>query len=353
MNISITKTTAPKAKPDWHTLKFGNTFTDHMFMMDYEEGRGWHDARIVPYQNISLDPASCVFHYAVEIFEGMKAYYGVDGKIRLFRPEMNANRMNRSGARLCMPEFPVADFMQALKTLVELEKDWIPTLPDTSLYIRPVMIATEPHLGVSISKSYLFYIMLSPVGAYYPEGLNPVKIFVEDEYVRAVKGGTGFTKCGGNYAASLIGQKKAHDLGYSQVLWLDGEHHQYIDEVGTMNVMFKINGEVVTPELTGAILPGVTRDSVIHMLKSWGMKVTERRISLEELHRAAADGSLEEAFGTGTAAVISPIGNLDIAGHSYTVGDGGIGQLSQKLYDSLTGIQWGKLKDEFGWTVEL
>ncbi len=353
MNISITKTAAPKAKPDWHTLKFGNVFTDHMFMMNYEEGRGWFDARIVPYQNISLDPGSCVFHYAVEIFEGLKAYYGVDGKIRLFRPEMNANRMNRSGARLCMPEFPVADFIQALKTLIDMEKDWIPTLPDTSLYIRPVMIATEPHLGVSISKSYLFYIMLSPVGAYYPEGLNPVKIFVEDEYVRAVKGGTGFTKCGGNYAASLIGQKKAHDLGYSQVLWLDGEHHQYIDEVGTMNVMFKINGEVVTPELTGAILPGVTRDSVLHILKSWGVKVCERRISLEELHQAAANGSLEEAFGTGTAAVISPIGTLDIGGHSYTVGDGGIGALSQKLYDHLTGIQWGKVKDEFGWTMEL
>ncbi|MEG1536880.1 MAG: branched-chain amino acid aminotransferase [Clostridiales bacterium] len=353
MNITVTKNTNPKLKPDWHTLKFGNVFTDHLFMIDYEQGRGWNNARIIPYQNISLDPGACVFHYGVEVFEGMKAYYGVDGKIRLFRPAANANRINQSGARLCMPQLPVEDFLQGLKALITVDKEWIPTLPDTSLYIRPVMIATEPHLGVSVSKTYTFYIMLSPVGAYYPEGLNPVKIYVEDEYVRAVRGGTGFTKCGGNYAAGLIAQQKAHDRGYSQVLWLDGAQHQYIDEVGTMNVMFKINGEVITPALTGAILPGITRDSVLTILKNWGVKVSERQISLEEIHQAAQSGALEEAFGTGTAAVISPIGVLAIAGHDYTINGGGIGTLSQKLYDQLTGIQWGRVADPFGWTEEL
>ena len=353
MNITVTKTTSPKAKPDWHKLGFGSIFTDHMLMMDYQEGKGWNNARIVPYQNISLDPAACVFHYAVEIFEGMKAYYGVDGQVRLFRPEANANRLNNSGERLCIPELPSEYFLQGLKELVALEKDWIPKLPDTSLYIRPFIIATEPHLGVSVSSSYIFAIILSPVGAYYPEGLNPVKIFVEDEFVRAVKGGTGFTKCGGNYAGSLIGQRKAKKHGYSQVLWLDGAEHKYIDEVGTMNVMFKIAGEIVTPELSGAILPGITRDSILKVLRDWGMPVSERRITLEELHQAAENGTLEEAFGTGTAAVISPIGELCIAGTDYVINGGGIGELSQKLYDTLTGIQWGKIEDRFGWTIEI
>ncbi len=353
MKISVTKTTNPKPKPEWSSLNFGTTFTDHMFIVDYTEGKGWHDARIIPYAPLALDPAAIVFHYAVEVFEGLKAYYSADGRILLFRPEANARRLNGSSARLCIPLLPEEYFVEGIKQLVSIDKDWIPHLPDMSLYIRPFVIATQAHLGVSVSKSYQFIVILSPVGAYYPEGLNPVKIFVEDEYVRAVRGGTGFTKCGGNYAASLIGQYKAHELGYSQVLWLDGVERKYIDEVGAMNVMFKINGEVVTPMLTGSILPGITRDSVLTLLKSWGVPVCERLISVDELTEAAQSGALEEAFGTGTAAVISPIGELAIKSKNYIIGDGGIGNLSQKLYDKLTSIQWGKAADEFGWTQEI
>lgn len=353
MNITVNRVTTPKAKPEWESLSFGTVFTDHMFLMDYMEGQGWHDARIVPYGNLALDPAASVFHYGVEIFEGMKAYHTEDGRDLLFRPDANGRRMNNSAARLCMPSIPVEDFVQAVRTLVEVEKSWIPPRRDMSLYIRPTMIATEAHLGVSKSKSYTFFIILSPVGAYYPEGLNPVRIYVEDEYSRAAKGGTGFCKCGGNYAASLAAQYKAKGLGYSQVLWLDGAEHKYIDEVGTMNVMFKVNGEVLTPELSGSILPGITRDSVLQLLRSWGVPVSERAITLEELRTAAENGQLEEAFGTGTAAVISPIGELNIHGKVYTLSGGNIGPLSQKLYDSLTDIQWGRAADPFGWTLEV
>ena len=353
MNITVNRVTTPKAKPEWESLSFGTVFTDHMFLMDYMEGQGWHDARIVPYGNLALDPAASVFHYGVEIFEGMKAYHTEDGRDLLFRPDANGRRMNNSAARLCMPSIPVEDFVQAVRTLVEVEKSWIPPRRDMSLYIRPTMIATEAHLGVSKSKSYTFFIILSPVGAYYPEGLNPVRIYVEDEYSRAAKGGTGFCKCGGNYAASLAAQYKATGLGYSQVLWLDGAEHKYIDEVGTMNVMFKVNGEVLTPELSGSILPGITRDSVLQLLRSWGVPVSERAITLEELRTAAENGQLEEAFGTGTAAVISPIGELNIHGKVYTLSGGNIGPLSQKLYDSLTDIQWGRAADPFGWTLEV
>ena len=353
MNITVNRVTTPKAKPEWESLSFGTVFTDHMFLMDYMEGQGWHDARIVPYGNLALDPAASVFHYGVEIFEGMKAYHTEDGRDLLFRPDANGRRMNNSAARLCMPSIPVEDFVQAVRTLVEVEKSWIPPRRDMSLYIRPTMIATEAHLGVSKSKSYTFFIILSPVGAYYPEGLNPVRIYVEDEYSRAAKGGTGFCKCGGNYAASLAAQYKAKGLGYSQVLWLDGAEHKYIDEVGTMNVMFKVNGEVLTPELSGSIVPGITRDSVLQLLRSWGVPVSERAITLEELRTAAENGQLEEAFGTGTAAVISPIGELNIHGKVYTLSGGNIGPLSQKLYDSLTDIQWGRAADPFGWTLEV
>lgn len=349
MQITVTRTAAPKPKPNWDHLSFGTVFTDHMLIIDYEEGIGWKDARIIPYQNLSLDPASCVLHYGVEIFEGLKAYYGTDGRIMLFRPEANGERLNHSGKRLCIPELPVQDFVDAIKQLVKLDADWVPRRPDMSLYIRPFVIATEPHLGVSRSHSYSFIVILSPVGAYYPQGLDPVPIYVEDEYVRAVKGGTGFCKCGGNYAASLAAQYKAKEIGYSQVLWLDGAERKYIDEVGTMNVMFKIKGEVVTPALTGNILPGITRDSVLAILRDWGVPVSERLVTLAEIQAAAEDGSLEEAFGTGTAAVISPIGELNIGGKQYVVGDGGIGALSQKLYDSLTDIQWGRVADPYGW----
>ena len=353
MDIKITKTTHPKQKPNWDELSFGTVFTDHMLLIDYMEGEGWKDARIVPFQDICLNPAACVFHYGVEVFEGMKAYNAPDGRILLFRPEANANRLNNSGARLLIPELPVEMFMEGLKTLVSLDRDWIPKRPDQSLYIRPFTFATQPHLGVSRSNSYTFCIILSPVGAYYPEGLDPVKIYVEDDYARSVKGGTGYIKCGGNYAGSLAAQYKAKKFGYSQVLWLDGAEKKYIDEVGTMNVMFVIGDEVLTPALTGTILPGITRDSVLTLLRDWGVKATERRITLDELLEAAKNGQLREAFGVGTAAVISPIGEFNIRGERYKVGNGGIGLLSQKIYTALTDIQWGRAEDKFGWTVEV
>ncbi|MCL1975727.1 MAG: branched-chain amino acid aminotransferase [Firmicutes bacterium] len=354
MEITKTLTTNPKPEPDWQNLGFGNVTTDHMFIMDYSEGRGWHDARIIPYGPLSLDPAAIVLHYGVEVFEGLKAYHTEDDKILLFRPQANARRINNSSKRLCIPELPEEYFVQAIKELVDIDRNWTPKLPDTSLYIRPLIIATEAQLGVKRADEYKFIVILSPVGAYYAEGLNPVKIFVEDEYVRSVRGGTGFTKCGGNYAAGLAAQYKAKQMGYSQVLWLDGAERKYIDEVGTMNVMFKINGEVITPELSGGtILPGVTRDSVLQLLQTWGIPTCERRITLEELHQAAQNNTLEEAFGTGTAAVISPIGMLNIHGQEIAVSNGQIGQLTQKIYDALTDIQWGRVADTLGWTVEV
>ena len=353
LDIKVTKTTAPKAKPDEKHLGFGNHYTDHMFIMDYTEGRGWHSPRIEPYHSLELDPAALVFHYAQECFEGMKAYRAANGRVLLFRPEKNAARMQSTHRRLCIPEIPVEDFVQAVKALVSVDKDWVPGEPDTSLYLRPFTIATEAHLGVKPSASYQFIIIASPSGAYYAEGMNPVKIYVEDEYVRATPGGTGYIKCGGNYAASLIGQMKAHDLGYSQVLWLDGVERKYVEEGGGMNVMFKINGTVVTPMLTGSILRGVTRKSCIELLKSWGVPVEERLLSVNELFEAAKSGALEEAWCVGTAAVISPIGELAWGDEKYEVNHNQIGALSQKLYDELTGIQWGTKPDPFGWTCKV
>lgn len=353
-NIKIEKTTQPKQKPDMNKLGFGNYFTDHMFVMNYTEGQGWHDERIIPYQNFSLDPASMVFHYAQEIFEGLKAYRTPDGHVQLFRPQKNIERMNRTNERMCIPQVNPEDVLTAIKTLVSVDSDWVPTKEGTSLYIRPFIFATDAHLGVHVSKTYIFCIILSPVGAYYDAGIDPVKIFIETEYVRAVRGGTGFTKCGGNYAASLIGQKKAEELGYAQVLWLDGIEHKYIDEVGAMNVFFVIDGEVITPTLeTGSILPGVTRMSCIELLRSWGYKVTERKLAVQEVIDAQKAGKLDEAFGTGTAAVISPIGELNDNGEKLVVNGGKIGDIAQKLYDNLTGIQWGKLPDTMGWTVKV
>ena len=354
LNIRFEKTTTPKAKPaDANNLGFGKIFTDHMFVMNYEEGKGWFDPRIVPFEKISLSPAAMVYHYGQEMFEGLKAYKGDDGKVRLFRPEMNAKRANESNKRLCIPEIPVEDFVQAVSELVKVEQDWIPTAPGTSLYIRPFVIATDEFLGVAPSKTYLFMVIVSPSGAYYASGLAPVGIWIEDEYVRAVKGGIGFAKTGGNYAASLAAQVKAHDDGYSQVLWLDGVERKYIEEVGAMNIFFKINGKIVTPMLNGSILPGVTRNSVINLCKHWGMEVEERKISVDELLEAQKNGTLEEVFGTGTAAVISPVGKLRYMDDVMVIGDGNIGPVSQKLYDTVTGIQWGKLPDELGWVVEL
>jgi len=354
LNIKYELVENRKSKPDWNNLGFGKYFTDHMFIMDYDKGMGWHDARIIPYQNLSLDPACMVFHYAQEMFEGLKAYRTPDGEIQLFRPDKNIERMNNTNRRLCIPQLDNADVLDAIKAIVSVEKDWVPTADGTSLYIRPFIIATDVHIGVHPSHSYKFIIILSPVGSYYPEGIKPVKIFVEREYVRAVKGGTGYAKVGGNYACSLIGQEKAEQLGYSQVLWLDGIEHKYIDEVGAMNVFFVIDGTVITPTLEGGnILPGVTRASCIQLLETLGYKVEERKLSLDEVIEAYDNGKLDEAFGTGTAAVISPIGLLDTGDKKMTVNNGEIGAVAQKLYDTLTGIQWGRLDDSFGWTVKV
>lgn len=349
MEIKIERAKTLKEKPNQDNLGFGNYFTDHMFMMDYTEGTGWHDARIVPYAPIPMDPATMVLHYAQETFEGLKAYRDPNGNITLFRPEMNARRMINSNRRICMAELPEEMFVEAVEAIVKYEQDWIPTAKDTSLYIRPFMFAIEAGVGVHPAKTYTFIIILSPVGNYYPEGVNPVKIWVEDEYVRAVKGGTGFTKCGGNYAASIAAQVKAESHGYTQVLWLDGVHRKYVEEVGTMNVMFVIDGKVVTAPLEGSVLPGVTRDSIIHILKDWGYEVEERELSIDELMAAGRNGKLTEAFGTGTAAVISPVGQLYYKGEEVIINDFKTGDLTQKLYDTLTGIQWGRLEDKYGW----
>ena len=349
MEIKIERAKTLKEKPNQDNLGFGNYFTDHMFMMDYTEGTGWHDARIVPYAPIPMDPATMVLHYAQETFEGLKAYRDPNGNITLFRPEMNARRMINSNRRICMAELPEEMFVEAVEAIVKYEQDWIPTAKDTSLYIRPFMFASEASVGVHPAKSYTFVIILSPVGSYYPEGVNPVKIWVEDEYVRAVKGGTGFTKCGGNYAASIAAQVKAESHGYTQVLWLDGVHRKYVEEVGTMNVMFLIDDTVVTAPLEGSVLPGVTRDSIIHILKDWGYEVEERELSIDELMAAGRNGKLTEAFGTGTAAVISPVGQLYYKGEEVIINDFKTGDLTQKLYDTLTGIQWGRLEDKYGW----
>ena len=352
LDIRITRTDSPKEKPQGK-LGFGKIFTDHMFIMNYEDGKGWFDPRIEPFHNLELSPASMVFHYAQEMFEGLKAYKGVDGKNYVFRPDMNAKRAVVTNQRLCIPEIPVEDFVQAIKTAVAVDADWIPTDPGTSLYIRPFIIATDDFLGVAPSHTYMFMIIMSPSGAYYESGLEPVGIWIEDDYVRAVRGGMGFAKTGGNYAASLIAQDKAHNDGYSQVLWLDGVERKYIEEVGSMNIFFKIDGKIVTPMLNGSILPGITRDSVIRICKDWGYEVEERKISADELIEAQKAGKLEEVFGTGTAAVISPVGKLRYMDEVMTIGDGTTGELSHRLYDTVTGIQLGRLEDKYGWRVEV
>lgn len=350
MDIKINKAETLKEKPDQSNLGFGRYFTDHMLTIDWTKEEGWHNAQIIPYGPIMMDPAAMVLHYAQETFEGMKAYRAKDGRILLFRPEMNARRMINSNKRLCMAELPEDMYIEAVNAIVKMDQDWIPSEEGTSLYIRPFMFANESAVGVHPSNSYKFVILLSPVGAYYPEGVNPVKIFVEDEYVRATKGGTGFTKCGGNYAGSIAAQVKAEKLGYTQVLWLDGVERKYIEEVGTMNVMFKIDGKIVTAPCDGTVLPGVTRDSCIQLLKSWGYEVEEKHLAIDELMQAAHDGKLEEAFGTGTAAVISPVGELNYKGDIVVINDFKTGPLTQRLYDTLTGIQWGNVEDTFGWT---
>lgn len=354
MNISVELTKTKKSKPSsGQYLGFGKIFTDHMFIMDYVEGIGWHNPRIEPYHDLSLDPACMVFHYAQEMFEGLKAYHGKDGTVNIFRPYKNAHRAYLSAERLCIPPVDEDDFVEACSALVKVDKDWIPDDEGTSLYIRPFIIATDEFLGVAPSNTYKFIIILSPSGSYYKNGLEPVNIWIEDEYVRAVRGGIGFAKTGGNYAASLIGQTKAHAEGYSQVLWLDGVERKYIEEVGAMNIFFKINGVLITPMLSGSILAGVIRDSVIELSKSMGVKVEERRISVDEVVEAAHNGTLEEVFGTGTAAVISPVGKLRYKNEVFTIHDDTIGELSAALYKKITDIQNDRCDDRLNWRYKV
>ena len=353
MNITVTKTTHPGTLPPADTLGFGSVFTDHMFVMDYTEQAGWHDARIVPYGPLSLSPATSVLHYGTEVFEGMKAYRRPDGGVQLFRPWDNVERLNKSCERLSLPQLDPDDALEAIRRLVEVDQDWVPSAPGTSLYIRPFLFSTDPDLALHGVHQAMFVVILSPVGSYFKNGLEPVKIMVETEDVRAVRGGTGEAKCGGNYGAANRAGDRAIEKGFSQVLWLDGVERKYVEEGGGMNVMFKIAGKVVTPMLTGSILNGVTRRSCIALLKSWGMPVEERLLSVDELFDAAKAGTLEEAWCVGTAAVVSPIGKLYYQEQGYVVNGGRIGELSQKLYDELTGIQWGKRDDPFGWTYRV
>lgn len=352
--IEIIRTNNPKPKPaDVSKLGFGSYFTDHMFIMNYDEGKGWHSPRIVPYGPLSLDPAAMCLHYGQEVFEGLKAYRTPDGEAVLFRPDRNMARLNLSNERLCIPLIDEEFALKALKLLVKIERDWIPDGEGTSLYIRPFIIATDPHIGVRPASHLLFIIILSPVGAYYPQGINPVNIYVERKYVRTVRGGTGYVKTAGNYAASLKAQDEAYNQGYTQVLWLDGVERKYIEEVGTMNVFFKIDGEIITPALQGSILGGITRMSCIELLRHWGYKVSERPITLDEVEKAAEQGLLEEAFGTGTAAVISPIGELKVDDRNIVINGNKIGEVARRLYDTLTGIQTCRIDDPFGWVVKI
>ncbi len=355
MQLEVIKAQSLKPKPqDESQLGFGRLFTDHMLTIEYKAGKGWHDAKIRPYENFSLSPACSVLHYSQTIFEGMKAYRTDDDRINLFRPWENFKRMNISGQRLCMPAIDEAFALEALEELVRIDQDWVPRTEGTSLYIRPTIIATDPFLGVRAGEEYIFYIILCPVGAYYASGLAPVDIYVEDEYVRSVKGGTGFAKTGGNYAASLLAGDIAHKKGYSQVLWLDGVEKKYIEEVGSMNIFFKIRGELYTAPLGGSILPGITRDSIMRLAKDvYGVNVREERIAIDDIFKENESGGLEEVFGTGTAAVVSPVGGMTWGDKTIKISGGQMGELTSKLYDKLTGIQYGREKDEFGWIKTL
>ncbi len=353
MELKITQNTNPKDKPTKAQIPFGTIFTDHMFTMDYEEGKGWHEPKIEPYGPITLDPAAMIFHYGQTVFEGLKAYRTEDNRVLLFRPEKNLERLNLSSERLSIPAIDEEVVLAHLTKLIALEKAWVPSTKGTSLYIRPFIIATEANLAVAPSKSYKFMVILSPVGPYFPGGLKPVTIHVEDQFTRAVKGGTGMAKTAGNYSSGYQAQTNAKKTGNADVLWLDGVEKKYIEEVGSMNIFFKIDGEVMTPELNGSILKGITRTSIIELLGTWDIPVTEKKISVQELYRAYEEGKVEEIFGTGTAAVISPVGELNWLGRNLLVNNGEIGELSQKIYDTITGIQTGKLEDTLDWTVEV
>lgn len=349
--FSVELTKNPKQKPDPDSLRFGTVFTDHMFVMDYDPENGWHDGKIVPYGPLALDPATVVFHYGQEMFEGLKAYKTKEGKVQLFRPDMNAKRTNNTNKRMCIPQIDEQMYIDAIKELVAVDKDWIPQKPDTALYIRPFIIGTDKFLGVAASNTYKFIIILSPVGPYYESGLAPTRIYVENEFVRSAPGGTGYAKIGGNYASAMIAEQKAHDMGYDQVLWLDAKEGKYVEEIGTSNAFFKIDGELYTAPLEGTILPGITRDSMITVMKDWGYKVNEVRFTIEDVFKASEEGRLEEVFATGTAAVISPVGELYWNDRHIVINNNEIGELSQKLYDELYGIQTGEKADTRGWIV--
>jgi len=356
MELRITQIAPEKmrAKPaDESKLGFGNIFTDHFFTMKYHNEKGWHDAAIEPYRMLNLDPTAMCLHYGQEIFEGMKAYRGEDGSIYLFRPEENFRRFNISAERLCMPEVEIDFVMDALKKLVVMEKDWIPHGSGTSLYIRPTMIATETALGLHTSGEYLFYIIVGPVGAYYPEGFGPTKIYVSEEYVRAVRGGIGYCKAAGNYAASLYAGKLAGEMGYTQVLWLDAIERKYVEEVGTSNIFFAIGEDLMTPPLSGSILPGITRDSVIQIARSWGINVLEKQLSIDEIIAASFDGRLKEVFASGTAAIVSPVGQIHYKGKEHIINNGEVGSLTERLYNELLQIQYGEKEDPFGWRIKI
>ena len=350
--FSITKNPNPKPKPDPNTLVFGQVFTDHMFVMDYDEGKGWHDGRILPYGDILISPASSVLHYAQMMFEGMKAYRTGDGHVQLFRPEMNARRLNRTNERMCMPQMDEELFVAAVKAVVKQDADWVPDAPFTSLYVRPFIIADDAALGVKSAKHFRFMIILCPSGPYYAANrgkLSTTRIFVEDEFIRAAHGGTGYAKVGGNYAGSLRASQKAHECDCNDVLWLDAIEHKYVEEVGSSNAFFMIGDEIITAPLAGTILPGITRDSVLTLLREWGIRASERKISIDDIIVAAKKGELKEAFASGTAAVISPMGLLHYQDKEYTISNREVGPISQKLYDTITGIQTGKIADTHGW----
>ncbi len=349
MEIQIKKTDQPKPKPDESKLGFGTHFTDHMFNMDYTSDLGWHNPRIEPYTPFVLDPATMVLHYGQGIFEGLKAYSTDNGDHQLFRPMENFKRLGRSAEQLCMPPIDVDMGMKALRALLRVEQEWVPSEPGTSLYIRPTMIATDPFLGVRSSFTYRFFIILSPVGAYYPEGFNPIKILVTRDHVRAVRGGLGSAKTMANYAASLLAGQRAAEAGYTQVLWLDGVDQKYVEEVGSMNIFFVINDELVTPELSGSILPGITRKSVLQLARQWGLNVAERQISIDQVMEASRAGTLTEVFGSGTAAVISPVSELKYEDDIISIGDGSVGPIAQRLFDAIMDIQYGRAKDELSW----
>lgn len=350
--MKVTLTKRKKEKPDYSKLGFGKYFTDHMLVMTYGDGK-WNEPEIIPYDDFRMDPCTNVLHYGQGIFEGLKAYKTPDGEITMFRPYDNMRRMNKSAERLCMPAFDADVAVNAIKELIKIDADWIPTAPGTALYIRPTMIANDKMLGVHAAHNYIFYVILSPVGSYYAHGLAPTKIMIEETYVRAPIGGTGECKCMGNYAASLLAGELANAQGYDQVLWLDGKDRKYIEEVGAMNIFFVIDGVVVTPALVGSILHGVTRHSTIELLEKYGYKVEERRISVDEVVAAHKEGRLNEVFGTGTAAVISPVGVLRYHGEDLIINNNEMGPISRFAYDKLTGIQYGREEDSFGWVYKI